>query len=224
MISISHRRTAAFTLIELLVVIGIIAVLAGIIGGALRGGNPGTALQAGQSTLVSLLANARGQAALNQTNAMVIVDVNNSADDNYLRAFQVVTETTLGSGTWQPTGDIVKLPQGIYLVPKSISTGLVTMNSWPSLRVSSALQDSTGQPIPGLPKLASNIAPKYLKFVGYTPQGTLTPSNIGNRLIVAAGQRTDASTIALSNPDAVRGVNLSTYGIATVVNEGASFN
>ncbi len=215
----SHRRTAAFTLIELLVVVGIIALLAGVIGVALRGGNPGAALQTGQSTIVSLLANARGQAALNQTNAMLIVDVTNKGDDNYLRAFQVVTETTPGSGTWQPTGDVVKLPQGIYLVPKD-NSGLVTMSNWVGTRFSSALQDSTGKPIIGLPKLATGAAPSYLKFNAYSQFGTVSAGTI----ILAAGQRTGATTIALSSADTVRGVNLSKYGIATLVNEGASFD
>ncbi len=226
MISSSHRRTAAFTLIELLVVVGIIAVLAGIIGLALRGGNPGTALQAGQSTLVSLLANARGQAALNQTNAMLIVDVTDSTNDNYLRAFQVVTESTTAPGTWQTTGDIVKLPQGIYMVPKDtsgLSTAVKLTNSggaWPAKRISTSLQDSTGVAITGLPVLGSGVTPKYLRFKTYTQFGTTTAGQI----ILAAGQRTDASTISISNAEAIRGVNLSKYGVATVVNEGASFD
>ena len=226
MISISHRRTAAFTLIELLVVIGIIAVLAGIIGGALRGGNPGTALQAGQSTLVSLLANARGQAALNQTRAMLIVDVTDSNDDNYLRAFQVVVESLTTANTWQTTGDVVKLPQGIYLVPANLaalSPAVTLSNSggaWPPARKSTAVQDSTGQTITGLPTLGSGVIPRYLKFNYYSQFGTIT----NGQIILAAGQRTSANTISLSNAEAIRGVNLSKYGIATLVNEGASFD
>ena len=224
MISISHRRTAAFTLIELLVVIGIIAVLAGIIGGALRGGNPGTALQAGQSTLVSLLANARGQAALNQTNAMLIVDVNDVTNDNYLRAFQVVIESTANPGKYIKTGDIVKLPQGIYLVPLTAgSLPAVTLSNsggaWPSKRVSTAIQ-APGPSINWDNTVTAPDSNVYLQFKTYSQFGTTS----GGQIILAAGRRTSANSILLSNAEAIRGVNLSKYGIATLVNEGASFD
>ena len=97
--------TRAFTLIELLVVIGMIILLVG--GGALalsgRGGE-GVALSNAQSLVAGLVGSTRAQAALHQTNARLIVYAQVppgvAADAaKYLRAFQVVRQETLPSGT-----------------------------------------------------------------------------------------------------------------------------
>ena len=61
---VSATRRAGFTLIELLVVIGIIAVIAGVIGIGFSGGGGTVALQGSQATLSSLVAGARGKAAV----------------------------------------------------------------------------------------------------------------------------------------------------------------
>ena len=213
----------AFTLIELLVVIGIIAILAGGIGVAMRDGNPSAALQEGQSVLASLLASARGQAALKQANAMVIVDADTTSE-TFLRAFQVVVETPpAGSNTWQSTGAVVTLPQGVYMVPKTTTLNGVTLSdpsgAWKPKRISTALQDTTAGSVSGI------TTGQYLKFVAYTSLGTLsTTGNPGNNLLIAAGKRTSATAITLGNSDQVRGLQLSKYGIATLVNVGSSFD
>ena len=87
----ASRRSSsrAFTLIELLVVIGLIGLLAGGIGVAMKNKNPGTGLRSAQSTLVSLLSSARGQSALNQVDAMILVQADPTAD-NFLRSIRVV--------------------------------------------------------------------------------------------------------------------------------------
>ena len=87
-------RSSAFTLIELLVVIGLIGLLAGGLGVAMKNKNPGSGLRSAQSVLVSLLSSARGQSALNQANAMILVQAlsfklfSNSWSGDELLAFQ----------------------------------------------------------------------------------------------------------------------------------------
>jgi len=123
--SLSFSR--AFTLIELLVVIGIIAVLAGGIGLAMRDNNPGSALRSAQGLALSSLSAARGQAALSQNNAQLIVQADN-ADDRFLRSIRVVVYDTTVSGNWRQVGGEILLPVGVYVVPPSAITG-VTFDS-----------------------------------------------------------------------------------------------
>ncbi len=202
----------AFTLIELLVVIGIIAVLAAGIGLMLKGGNPGAALRAGQSTLMSTLAAARGQAALNQVNAMIIVDADISSD-TFLRSVRIVVEKT--PGTWTEVGGEVVLPQGVYVVPHAGIDG-VTLTSGTTAGHVSDFFTSTGN----VPGVAGAIS-QFLQSGQVTPLGTLS-GGAGGRILVSAGNITGPNLLTIDNTNAIRGLVLSKYGIATLLNEGSS--
>jgi prepilin-type N-terminal cleavage/methylation domain-containing protein len=203
------RFVQAFTLIELLVVISIIAVLAGGVGLALKGGNPGAALRGGQSTLISMLSAAKGQAALNQANSMIIVDADPTSE-TFLRAVRVVVEKT--SGTWTEVGTPVILPQGVYIVPQAPST---FTESQVALKSSAAahLSDffTVKQPLTG-------ITGTVLQSNMFNSLGALS-SGAGGRLLVAAGTVTGQNAITINNDVVVRGLVLSKYGIPTQLND-----
>lgn len=212
-------RSGAFTLIELLVVIGIIGILAGGVGLILRGNNPGAALRAAQSTLIGTLSAARGQAALNQTNAMIIVQ-SDPAVDNFLRSVRVVVEITAGSGTWKEVGGEVILPQGVYIVPNSATlTGAAVSNST-AKRLSSFF--TTSASVPGLTINGVSTTTNFLQSTVFTPLGGI--GSVGGRVLVAAGTSTGATTITLDNTAAVRGFIISKYGVATLVNESETLD
>jgi prepilin-type N-terminal cleavage/methylation domain-containing protein len=127
-------RHRAFTLIELLVVIAVIAVLVGAVGVALRGGDRGTALQAGQSALSSLIAAARAQAAVRLTNATIVVwgeydGTKPEVASSYLHRAAIMThEDTSNPADGIPDayvvrGDVVDLPRGVYFVPPDLGAG-----------------------------------------------------------------------------------------------------
>lgn len=204
----STRFVRAFTLIELLVVISIIAVLAAGVGLALKGGNPGAALRGGQSTLMSALAAAKGQAALNQANAMIIVDAD-STSDTFLRSVRVVVEKT--AGTWTEVGAPVILPQGIYIVPKGTLTGVALSSSAASH--ASDFFTTTGS--------VTGITGTFIQSNKFTSLGTLS-GGVGGRLLVAAGTITGPNAVTIDNANAVRGLVLSKYGIPVLVSEGDS--
>lgn len=230
----SQRLDKGFTLIELLVVIGLISILAAGIGLSMRGGNPTAALRAGQGSLIALMSSARGQAALTQADAMIVIDVTNSNSDDFLRSLQVVVRT--GADTWKPTGDPILLPQGIYVVPPTIANleaagKLKLADSWPPKRRSSGfiikaktLPSDPDEIVVTLDEAVSTGAfsgKQYMRFQLFNPLGTTGTSGV---LLLTSGKRSSATEITLDNPEFIRGLILSKYGVPTLINETDSFD
>jgi len=210
--SLSFSR--AFTLIELLVVIGIIAVLAGGIGLAMRDNNPGSALRSAQGLALSSLSAARGQAALSQNNAQLIVQADN-ADDRFLRSIRVVVYDTTVSGNWRQVGGEILLPVGVYVVPPSAITGVTfdsTNGAWTA-------KQSTFFVSGGLPSLSTGDSSKLLISNPITSLGTVSQ---GGRIVVATAHKSGATSIVFDNPDSVRALDISRYGVASLINEADS--
>jgi prepilin-type N-terminal cleavage/methylation domain-containing protein len=236
----SHKarpcRASAFTLIELLVVIGLIGLLAGGLGVAMKNKNPGSGLRSAQSLLVSMLSSARGQAALNQVDAMMLVQAD-PTKDNFLRSVRVVVQTASGAATWQEVGGEVVLPEGIYVVPPVTSVANATLkllNESDTKRRS--LFVNTGTVTGGSSGLGV-LVPEgtYFQSLRLTSLGSvldidkksssnsgLTPT--GGRLLVAAGRQTGDKAWELDNVSAIRGFVVSTYGVATLINDTATLD
>ena len=216
------RLSQAFTLIELLTVMGILTLMAGILGLALREGSPATALESAQATVVSLLAAARGQVALNQNRAMLVVDAD-PAGDHFLRGVHVAVETAPNSGRWWLAGDGMVLARGAYFVPGSagvdgavFSAGDASTPPWPDGRRSSLGWLSMGSIAPS----EDNSSGKYLGMIGpLTASGT----GGGDKLVIAIARRTPAGVV-FERPEQVRGVALSSYGVAILINDGPGFD
>jgi prepilin-type N-terminal cleavage/methylation domain-containing protein len=214
-----QRRVSAFTLIELLVVIGLIGVLAAGIGLALGRGNSGTALQAGQGTLQALLSAARAQAAIKQATTDLVVDADPSSD-GFLRTFYVVVNN-------EAVGAAISLPQGIHVVPKTTGT---TYSG--GVRFKKDASDTTDNPTAwnGLVSsgfdntsvTVSNVTGTFRKVIGLTVRGTTSPAGGGN-LVLSSAERDGGSTIVFNNPAAVRGADISTYGVMTLLNDADAF-
>jgi prepilin-type N-terminal cleavage/methylation domain-containing protein len=118
----------AFTLIELLVVIGIIAAIASGVGIALRGNNPEATLRSAQGLALGALSSARGQAALTQTNARIIIQADRN-EPNFLRSIRIVVPDLVTPGNWKQVGGEIVLPQNIYVVPPSGTLAGVTFET-----------------------------------------------------------------------------------------------
>ena len=213
----ARLRARGFTLIELLVVIGIIALLAAAIGVGLRGGDQTIALQAGQSTVASLISATRGRAALANQNAALMVNANASSPDRYLRLLAVGVDN--GSGTFVPTGDGVLLPAGIYVVPPGGPSAAQREpgSNWTTLD-SSAL---TGP----VPFALDGVSSEQWYILGLTPFGTRsevgTPG-LGPRLVLSGAQRTEDG-IVFNNEENVRCLEVSQYGAITLIDNSDAF-
>jgi len=229
MSSVSQKNTTrskAFTLIELLVVIGIIALLAGVIGIALRGGDSGSALKASQSTIFSLVASARGQAILSQGTSRLLVFADPTDPTKNLRYLQVVytTDTTpVATSTWTTVGDGVSLPNGVYVVPP---TGMTLFSGTAAYtHVSDLIKPSVGMIIP-----PSTTASTNFYYIEFSQLGTPTslPSGADNYgtfvLSTAVPNQTTAQLLPqFNNPANVRGLLLRKLGSSTLLNSADDF-
>lgn len=207
--SFKNRAPRGFTLIELLVVIGIIAVLAGGVGLALRGGNPDSAIRSAQGMIASTLSATRGQAALKQSYAKIIVQAD-SSKDNFLRLIRVVTSPD--QATWTQAGGDIILPTGVYVVPSGVVNGLTTAGSG---------RRSTFFGSPAAVSGISDVSNSWLSSAVITPLGMVLSSGY---IVVGSGRQNGPSTVVLDNYDSVRGVSVSRYGIANLINDATSFD
>jgi len=214
-----------------LVVIGLIAVLAGGLGIALSDkGNRASALQNGQYAISSLLSGARARAALSQTDARLFVNAS-PGSDGFLREFYIATQTGTPSTRWVVAGDPVLLPLGIYLVPlgpngtKFPSTDVELApeagGAWPVTSSSNAIDSSTGD------ETLQIVAGTVLTGAVYRQVQTLTvrgtTSGPGSRIVLSGGEFIDGNKIKFTKPEFVRGVKISSYGVASLINDASGF-
>ena len=221
----------AFTLPELLVVIGLMAALSVVLVGGLRGSGQAAALQSGQATLVELVTLARTKALATGQSARLLVHVDASSTGQplrYLRYFAVQIQIP---GGWQTITDAF-LPDGVHVIPgnfSSIPAGLFasgTTGTWTkadgsdlrstALRANALMTDTIN-------------SPDSAQYVAITISANAGTAQSGD-LILAAGRRRspDAyqpgeSPVELENPERVRGLTLSAYGVPALINQRASF-
>ncbi|MSU65559.1 MAG: prepilin-type N-terminal cleavage/methylation domain-containing protein [Opitutus sp.] len=217
------NHTRAFTLLELLVVVGLITILVAGVGFALRD-NAGSALTSAQNSIGSLLGQARAQAAVNQTEArLLIYAVRPPTGDaeKYLRLMQVFRAEPQGSTTWVAAGGPVYLPRGTYLVPPTTTGLLASGVVWPvNPAPVSTLSTGTnpGQPA-GTPFNGANT----VFFLQFNADGTFTPPTQPYVKVAIATAAVANNIPQFNNPGAIRGVLLRPSGAVTFVNDAAGF-
>lgn len=218
---------SAFTLIELLTVIGIVAVFAGIVALALRGGDKSQARDAAVATLASLIGSARGHAALQGVNAAVFINADTSDPDRY-RRYAVVCTQDPATGLWSPVDGGVMLPAGIYVLTNAnplpaSGPGLHKLegDNWarPSggeIR-STALQVTVTQPV-------NSTASAPWTTLTFTPRGTITGT--AGDIVLAGGRPLSGAapaSVLLERPENVGGISVSNYGAVTVLRHREDF-
>lgn len=203
----SRQGRAAFTLLEVIVVAGLIALLAGGLGLAFRGGGRAVALQTGQRTLAGLAAAARGHAAVSGRNAGLLVVSASDRPGDHLRRFIVAARSPV-DGAWVPTDAWVTLPPGVALLPPAAPTAVMVVagDDWSGLR-SHAFSSAT--------EICDGLLCHVLSF---TPRGTV--AGLGGALVLAPITGLPPGAGAphrYEQPEAVRGLHVSSYGQVTFV-------
>jgi type II secretory pathway pseudopilin PulG len=226
------RAARAFSLVELMVVIGLVVLLAGGVGLALND-TGGSSLATAQTTLASAVNLARSQAAVNQTETLLAIHAQPPPPnelDRYLKVIQVFRSTTPGSAfasaTWEPVGNPLVLPRGVYVVPPTISGLLAPNVVWPTNppQVSSLGATVT---IPRQPA-GTMFAGTLVYALQFNPDGTFhhpqqsaTATTTG-RLVVGTAVLAN-SRPQFNNAAAVRGLLIRPTGAITFVNEAIAF-
>ncbi len=198
-----------FSLVELLVVIGLIALLAGSLGLALRRPGDGVALQAGQATLAAVCRAARTRAAATGEEVRLVVAVDPTDAASRLRYLQVVREDPVNPDHWLAEGAGFWLPPGVYVVPPR-ADAVPGDATWPETHCSTALT-------PTAQALSINGTAAGLFYsVPFTARGTTRGGNV----VVTAGSvdaGADGPSLRFGQPDDVRGVRLRASGALTLL-------
>ena len=217
-----HRANAGFTLIELLVVIGVIAALAAIVISGLTGTYKTTSLRSAQATVVNALALARSKAMSSGRDVLFLVNDNQVEVTRYRRMLAVVDKADNTR-----VYSVAYLPVGAYVVPYQahFSAAMIQEgDSWTTVGgaslTSSALSNVISCAVEGGNTEAWESYPIYA-------EGT---SNQQGIIVVATGRErspadaaANGSPIVLVSPDQVRGVSVSFYGLARLINDRMGF-
>jgi type II secretory pathway pseudopilin PulG len=214
----------AFSLLELLVVLGLIAALSFVLLGSLAGGGKSVALQSGQTLVANFITAARTRAVAtgNQTRLLVHHDsASPLAAERYLRHLAL---EELRAGSWV-THQSTALPAGVFVLPHQNRTpagllpGGVAWAKFDGARLhSSCLFRAPVQQV-----VDSSTAENWIE-IAFSAQGTTATSG---QLVLATGRPlppgSGDSPISLESQETVRGLALSGYGLAVLINERSGF-
>jgi type II secretory pathway pseudopilin PulG len=206
-------------LLEIVVVLGLVAALACVFLGGFGGGKA-VALLSAQSVVANLLAAARARAAANGQTTRVLVNLGSSdpaGARRYLRVLVLQEQTT--DGGWQMVTS-ASLPDGAAVVPaRSLTPAglLADPDRWRKsdggVLESSALAELAG------PAAVAAFPGDSWGAIAFTPSGTPEPA--GGCLALALARTMPPGhtpPVQLCNPQDVRGVRLSRYGVPVMLN------
>jgi len=228
-------RVTAFTLLEVLVVIGLIAGLSFLLLRALGGGKTMT-LPTGQTMLANLITAARTKAPATAHKTRLLINADPLQADRYLRflVLQVGRQPGASPADWD-TSLVVRLPDGIYVVPPGL-TGLVA-NPAEWKRVSDPGADLVSDLFENqslVYQLDGDAAQQRWLGVAFTSNSTLAALVSGpppkGTIVLAQGRVRAPGSFAegqppveLLNPHNVRGLILSAYGVPALLPDRSAF-
>ncbi len=236
------RTDRGFSLIELLVVVGVIVILIGGVGMAVAGrGGSGPALSTAQSLVAGLVATARAQAVLHQTEARLLVYAQTPAAGNrdntrYLRALQVVRLETLANGTtaWVAVGDSVLLPAPVCVVPpapvpanhlaqgvawnQNAATGPVSTLNLTNMSYRGQSGSTT------LQHFGETGAARAVRYLEFGPDGNVTmPAGNLFKIALATANLSTTAFPLFNDANAVRGLFIRRSGAVSLVDTATGF-
>lgn len=226
------QSSRAFTLIELLVVIGVVAILAGGLGVAIRSFDGRAKMQAAQGSLLASLNSARAKAAVQQSAVSLLLNADETDNDRYLR--EIIPATQNGA-TWTIAGDSILLPNGIYVIPPNLGTAFPAKydastqdSDWAKIKsfASDPNPTSTALYAPsGGSALRTLNTFRIARFdsLGRFDASTAIP-NQRTVLAVTTGEPRPGVGVTFRDHEQARGAWFSRYGVVMPINEKVGFD
>lgn len=225
------RQSGGYTLLELLVVIGLIAALSFVLNGGLGGGGKSAALQSAQATMANLVTAARIKAMATGQSARILINVDLHGTAQPVRYLRYMVLQVQIAGAWQLVADAY-LPDGVFVVPGNfagIPAGLFAADAvTPWTKPDGSALRSTALRSNQLISETINSA-VVEQWVSFTLAAAGTTAQSGDIILAVGKLRAPGSyavgdsPVTLENPEQVRGLTLSTYGVPTLINSRSSF-
>lgn len=223
-----HPPACGFTLLELLVTLGLVAVFAAAVIGAL-GASCGPTLQSAQGALANLVIATRTKAAATNQPARLLVQFDATSAEAPSRFLRHVVAQIEVDGVWQSFADVL-LPDGVFVVPGkfavpdglfAVGAGTWTRNDGADLR-STALREKNVIVVAAY----AGTSERWISL----PFAAVGTTNASGDIVLALGRArpfgsyaAPQSPVELVSPDQVRGLSLSAYGVPTLIDDRASF-
>jgi|GEM_PF-792754 len=217
----AHVIPRAFTLIELLVVIAVVGILAGLAFSGTGVAEQSTALRSAQATLANALSATRSRALARGVPVALAVHDDPNNPGRYRRMIAIVEDM----GTAPKVVAVFELPKHVYVLPHRarFTEQMREPGNWVGGSSGTALGSTRFLSPGGVITVAINspIAERW-EYALVTPSGTMSG---GGSLIVGVAERIDAGPfpIRFQSPAQVRGLMVSNYGLARMINGRAGF-
>ncbi len=224
-------RERGFTLLELIVVAGLIAALSFFLVSGLGGGGQSAALQSAQAAMANMVIAARTKALASGKSSRVLIQVDAASTGQPLRYLRYVAIQTQTASGWQTFTDVF-LPDGVYVVPGNftvVPAGLFAAStSVPWTKADGSALRSTALRSSQITTETINSAgaEQWVSFTISPNAGTAQAGDIilaVGRLRPPGSYQTGESPVELINPENVRGLTLSSYGVPALINARTSF-
>lgn len=209
-----RKSLRGFTVLELLVVVAIMAVMMGLLGFTMIGGNT-KGLETAQRQVFNLLHFTRVTAMSSGAEARFLVNSDTEDSEKYLRHIQVVVKDLNQTAGWRVVNEGEYLPEGVWFVPANSS-----IENWPEDGYSSWSEDEDvdfqlGTLIRGIRMEDSDGTPHFLISFGASGLAVSKDMPRMPRLVLAKGELKPIGNLILpqfTNSFEIAGVLIQPFG------------
>lgn len=216
-------RGSGFTLLELLLTLGLAAALAGFLMTERRPADA-TVLRSAQATLVNVILTARSRAMATGRRVRILVNVDPGKADRCRR--QLAWQEESDPGDWTTIGTAI-FPGGAYVVPYKMRVPAGIFPDPEAWRRTGSQEPLASSALSAAPVAAeiSGAGAETWESITFTATGT--PSANGYVLVALGRPRLPgadgpASPVVLDEPEKIRGVLLTVYGLPRRIDSRAS--
>lgn len=225
-----------FTLLELLVVIALIGTLSYFLIGGLAGGGKTVALHSAQTTMANLVTAARTKAAATNRKSRLLISNDPAQAGRYLRfvVLQIGRQPGASPADWDSVQSVM-LPPETGVAPAALAGLVSEAGEWK--RVSDPTADLVSDLFVNQTishQLDGDTVAQLWMGAAFTPNGTLAalgggPPPKGSIVIVHTQVRAPGTyavgepPLRLIDPESVRGLILSAYGVPALLNGRSAF-